>query len=102
MDLRLRILHHKFRLTLALSLLLLGWLQLHHELTDHLGHSDESCEVCVFMGHLGDGAHVSLPQFSNTALIIGYRAARIYDAPALEPLFRSVLTQRGPPPPNSI
>jgi hypothetical protein len=98
----LRILHHKFRLILALSLLLLGWLQLHHELTDHLGHSDESCEICVFMGHLGDGAHASLSQFFSNSQIIGYLAAVIYDAPALEALFRSVLTQRGPPTPNSV
>jgi hypothetical protein len=92
---------HKLRrplhLLLAASLLLLGWFQLHHELTAHLEHHDGSCEICVFTGHLGDSAISTpvLPSISDHP--IRYDLVSCYVAPTLSLLFRTVLSQRGPP-----
>ncbi|MET0029718.1 MAG: hypothetical protein ABW101_18960 [Candidatus Thiodiazotropha sp.] len=98
----MRPLQHKFHLFLALSLLLLGWLQLQHELTAHLGHDDEVCEVCVFAGHLGNAALAAPPTPCTSHFTIRYEKPGRHIAPILEPPFRCVLSQRGPPTSDSV
>jgi len=92
---------HTFRsrvnLLLAASLLLLGWFQLNHELTAHLEHPSEGCVICIFTGHLGDGATASV--FALHAVHFPFRLdiAPCYVAPTLEQPFRLALSERGPP-----
>jgi len=92
----------RLSLLLAASLLLLGWFQLHHELTAHLEHPDSGCVVCVFTGHLGDGATAS--NHSLHAVNLPYRldTAPGYTAPTLAQPFRLALSQRGPPAHSSL
>jgi hypothetical protein len=92
----------RFHLLLAASLLLLGWFQLNHELTAHLEHPNEGCLICVFTGHLGDGATASA--FTLHAVNLPYRLdlAPCYVAPTLEQPFRLALSQRGPPHDSSL
>ena len=47
---------YALHLLLAAALLLLGWLQLAHELDLHAHDSGEPCEICLFTGHIGQGA----------------------------------------------
>jgi hypothetical protein len=90
-------LRFRVSLLLALSLLFLGWFQLHHELTAHLGHPDSGCVICVFTGHLGDGAMPAV--LSLQAVHFPYPLHQVtgYTAPAISQPFRLSLSQRGPP-----
>jgi hypothetical protein len=92
----------RLSLLLAASLLLLGWFQLHHELTAHLEHPDTGCVVCVFTGHLGDGATASIPVLHTAHFPYRLAAAPGYTAPVLTQPFRLALSQRGPPAHSSL
>jgi len=90
-------LRSRIHLYLAASLLLLGWFQLNHDLTAHLAHPDGGCVICVFTGHLGDGATASV--FTLHAVHYPFRPdiAGCYVAPTLEQPFRLAISERGPP-----
>ncbi len=92
----------RFHLLLAASLLLLGWFQLNHELTAHLEHPNEGCVICVFTGHLGDGATASVIKLQAVHLPFRLAIAPCYVAPTLEQPFRLALSQRGPPLDSSL
>lgn len=92
----------RFHLLLAASLLLLGWFQLNHELTAHLEHPDEGCVICVFTGHLGDGATASVVTLSAYHFPFRLVIAPGHIAPTLEQPFRLALSQRGPPHDSSL
>ena len=102
MRFRSHTLRFRIPLLLAASLLLLGWFQLNHELTAHLGHPDGGCVICVFTGHLGDGATSS--DFTLPAFNFPFRLAIAprYTAPTLAQPFRHALSQRGPPLDSSL
>jgi len=102
MTFRSHMLRYRIDLVLAASLLLLGWFHLHHELTAHLAHPDESCMVCVFTGHLGDGAVPSMPATPAVGLTFRLDITPRYVAPALEQPFRVALSERGPPSLSSL
>ncbi|MEJ2453931.1 MAG: hypothetical protein P8103_07220 [Candidatus Thiodiazotropha sp.] len=97
MTTRTRKLRFPIHLLLAASLLALGWFQLHHKLTAHLHDDGAACEICVFAGQLGDGVIASPVVPVTTDLPIRFSVANHYATPFLEPLFRSSLSQRGPP-----
>lgn len=82
---------------LAASLTLFSWLQLQHEVTDHLGHHDDGCEICAFNGHLGNSP-VST-SFSSPTLHIPLFLYTLgpYDSPNLTQPYRLTISVRGPP-----
>ena len=84
-------------LLLAVSLLWLGLFQLHHELTAHHGDEDQVCQVCLFAGHLGHGVIASPSMPDARAPAVRYVHVGDYSSPCLMLLFRSALSQRGPP-----
>jgi len=86
-------------LVLVLSLLLLSWFQLQHELKAHAGQPDQGCEICVFTGHLGHGAPATIATPGPVHIPFHFELAR-YDAPTLEQRFRHVQSERGPPLPT--
>jgi hypothetical protein len=92
----------RLSLLLAACLLFLGWFQLHHELTAHLEHPDNGCVVCVFTGHLGDGATAS--GLTLHAVHIPFRLDVVpgYTAPSLVHPFLHAFSQRGPPLDSSL
>jgi hypothetical protein len=87
---------------LAASLLLLGWFQLHHELTAHLESDGAGCQICVFAGHLGDGITASQIVLDKAEHPLCHTLSNHYAAPYLALLFRSALSQRGPPVPSPV
>jgi hypothetical protein len=92
----------RLSLLLAASLLLLGWFQLHHELTAHLEHPDTGCLVCVFTGHIGDGVTSSVLALQSVHFPCPLDIAPGYTAPTLAQPFRLALSQRGPPAHSSL
>lgn len=83
-------------LVLALSLLLLSWFQLQHELTAHVHNAGHGCEICIFTGHLADGAPVTTAVPAVVHLPFHFEANH-YDAPTLAQPFRLAFSQRAPP-----
>jgi len=102
MKFRSRTTRFRYNLLLAASLLLLGWFHLNHDLTAHLEHPDDGCVICVFTGHLGDGATATT--FTLHVVHLPYRLeiAPCYTAPTLAQPFLHALSQRGPPLDSSL
>jgi hypothetical protein len=96
------VLRSRLNLLLAVSLLVLGWFQLQHELTAHLEHPDPGCLVCVYTGHLGDGAAPATRLLLAIAIALLLFLTPAYSAPTLIQPFRHALSQRGPPAHSSL
>lgn len=81
---------------LIVSLLLLSWLQLRHELDLHAHQSGHACEFCLFTGFAGHAAAASVatPPLDQAryAFEVGH-----YLAPIISQPFRHALSERGPP-----
>jgi len=90
-------LRFRISLLLALSLLFLGWFHLHHELTAHLMHPDSGCVICVFTGHLSNGATPAALSLQSGPFPYLLESIPDHPAPALIHPFHFALSQRGPP-----
>ena len=83
-------------LLLALSLLMLSWYQLGHELSAHAGQASPDCEICLFSGGLGHGATPSIPLVTAPPLQTYFSVPR-YTSPTIALPFLLALSERGPP-----
>ena len=83
-------------LLLALSLLMLSWYQLGHELSAHAGQAAADCEVCLLSGSLGHGATPAAVTLTAPPPKTHY-IAPVYASPAIALPFLVALSERGPP-----
>ncbi len=81
---------------LALSLLMLSWYQLGHELSAHAGQAAQDCEICLFSGNLGHGATPHITTVAAQPLHFYFSVHR-YDSPTVALPFFKALSERGPP-----
>jgi len=84
-------------LLLALSLLMLSWYQLGHELKAHAGQSSSDCEICLFSGGLGHGATPSTVIVAAPPLLTTPFSLPLYTSPTVTSPFLVAVSERGPP-----
>lgn len=84
-------------IVLAVSLLLLSWLQLAHELDLHAHHPGQACEMCLFTGHLAHGAPSTVATPAPVHARYAFFEIEAYDSPVIAQPFHAYLGKRGPP-----